>query len=202
MLPSLPALLALSLACSEGFHKDPSTDTASGDGGQGGTTFGADLPPVDENLDRSGCEEVSGTALPGATVYFLGIYVKGSDGWNGREEVRLHANGTWQASGGEDCSLVWAVSASEASTGACGNCDLGLYVSAVLDRALTTCPEDFYEAEETFSVGYGIDLLEDATRSSWYFQSSGTHFGDGYAQGTVSAPTAVNFVSEKTCWWL
>ena len=195
------SLALLQPACSERFNagKDPLTE--DGGSGDGGTPLGADLPPVDEDLDITGCEEVSGSALPGAAVYFIGTYAQGSDGWQGWEEVRLFANQTWRDNGGADCSLVWTVSASEAGTGSCGNCDLGLAVSAVMDIGATTCDEEHREGEESFSTTYGIDLVDDSTHSVWYFAETGNAFGQGNALAEGSSPQAMNFVSSKTCWW-
>lgn len=200
-------------ACSEDFAGDGTTDGGTGDGGAGdggggggdggvgGGSLTGELPPVDEDLDQGGCEDVSGTALPGAAVYFLGAYVDGDDGWEGREEVRVFANDTWAAGGGADCSVVWVLSASEADAGACGNCDLGLSVSAQLDLSATTCAKDLYEGEESWASSYAVDLTEDTTVSTWYYAETGTWLGAGYALGTAEAPTALNYASEKTCWW-
>ena len=201
------ALLLPLAACSARFT-DEGTDGGttgdaggSGDGGLDGGGLADELPPVDEGLDTGGCEDLSGTALPGAAVYFLGTYVQGSDGWQGLEEVRVFANATWRGTGGADCIVAWVISASEGDAGACGNCDLGLSVSAQLDLAATTCPEDLYVGDESWSSQYGVDLTESATLSTWYYADSGTQFGAGHALGTASDPTALNFVSDKTCWW-
>lgn len=205
--PARLAPLLLLVACSARFADEGTTDGTGGDGGStgdGGLDGGGladELPPVDEGLDEGGCEDLSGTALPGATVYFLGTYVQGDDGWQGIEQVRVFANATWEGSGGGDCVVAWVLSASEGSPGACGNCDLGLSVSAQLDLAATTCPEDLYVGDESWSASYGVDLTESATLSTWYYADSGTQFGAGYALGTADQPTALNFASEKTCWW-
>lgn len=201
MRAALPFSFVLLCACSEGFHEKTDPLTEDGGSGDGGTSLQTDLPRVDEDLDPTGCEEVSGSELPGAAVYFIGTYTESTDGWQGWEEVRLFANETWRDSGGADCSLVWITSASETSTGACGNCDIGLAVSAVLDLSATTCDEEHRNGEENFVTTYGVDLVDSSTRSTWYFAESGNQFGEGHALADEGGPQAMNFVSTKTCWW-
>jgi len=201
---SLQATLTLALpACSTGFHSIDSGNP--GDGGGGGSGDGGglatDLPPVDQGLDTGGCEEFSGSPLAGAAAYFLGTYVHTADGWEGEEELRVFANSTWAANGGADCSVFWITSASETDPAGCGNCDLGLAVGASIDVARTTCPKDLSQGEESFSTTYGVDLQDKGTRTNWYFTSTGEEFGQGYARGTPTAPTAMNYGSAKTCQW-
>ncbi|MCB9778396.1 MAG: hypothetical protein H6742_07530 [Alphaproteobacteria bacterium] len=205
---SRPVLFATALlfvaGCSNGFGNtaDDTGGDGTGDDGEGTFVEGAeDLPRVDQDLVTTGCEEVSGSELPGAVSYFFGTYAEASDGWIGEEEWRLYANDTWTANGGADCSVFWVISASETSPGSCGNCDVGLAISAAIDRARTTCGEDLTKNEETFTVTYGVDITDQGSKSSWYFPESGTNFGWGNALTTDGSPTALNYATDKTCQW-
>ncbi len=201
---TLTALFAIS-GCSETFGGDG----GSGDGGAAGNDSGSDLggngassqlPSLEGEVTPGGCEELSGKPLGGVSAWFLGTYeVNSSGSWVGEEEWRLYANDTCTANGSSDCVVVWTTTASEASAGECTTCDMGLSVSAQLDEGRTTCPAGLYSGDESWTTTYGIKFSQDGTEVSWYFAASNTYMGHGYA---VGAPSALNFVTDRTCEWV
>ena len=71
-------------------------------------------------------------------------------------------------------------------------CDFGLDVSAAVNLAGTTCPEELYEGDELWSTTYAVDLSGD--EAVFYFASSGNPLGAGYG-----IDGAVNYITEETC---
>ena len=217
-----PALLLLLLAaCTTQQTKAPDDTGATGDdtGSDTDTDSGADtdtdpdtdtdtdtdtdsaaeeLPDLSQDLDTGAWEDVPGYEdLPGATTYFLGLYLKDGDIWVGSETWLLYATSEWEAAGGADCQVVWTVSATETSPESCGGCELGLDVSATIDASLTTCPEALYEDNESWSVGYDVDLADDGT-ATVYFASSGNALASGVS---VEDGAGFTFVTDADCAW-
>lgn len=194
-------LAALLAACSGGGDKTDDTATPTDSGDPSDTADIADLPDVTADLDTEGCEEVSGSAVPGAVSYFVGTYWQSGEDdegnalYEGEERWLLFANEAWQATGVNDCVIRWTATGSAAGTGACGTCDLGMAVSLQVDATSTDCPEDLWGPESNGTATYGLALSAD-TEAKWYYASSGSLFGSGYY-----ADTTFNFVTEKACKW-
>lgn len=165
-------------------------DTGEGDGGASGT-----LPDLTAGLDTEGCEDVDGTAIPGAVSFFVGEYERGDGSWSGAERWLLFANDAWKAAGEDDCVVRWTTTASEAAPTTCATCDLALAVGATIDESATTCPDGLWDSptERNWTATYEIRIEGD--QSTWYYDS-GTSLGEGAA-----VDGAVNFVTEKDCVW-
>jgi hypothetical protein len=212
--PLSPALLVLLLAggaCSDVPKSDGSTepesdtdtdtDTDSDSDSDTDTDTDTDLDiqddPIWDGIDSTLCDSVPGYEdHPGATSTFVGVYGPSSGGWAGAEAWMIYATPAWVADGGSDCQVVWTVSAVEGSPSSCGTCDLGLSVTATLDASATTCPEELWEGDESFTVDYDVGIDETNSTTTWYWGSSGTEFGDGYAAGDN-----LSFRTDEACMW-
>lgn len=150
--------------------------------------------------DAAGCEDVSGTAVPGAAATFVGRYLEraGGDmrGWTGTEQWVLFANAAWRGVGGSDCVVTWTVNAVVAEAGACATCDYGMSVEASVDISATTCPAELYAGDETFSTTYGVDTRDDGT-ASVYYARSGNLLAD---RGAWNA-RGLGYRTDRACKW-
>lgn len=156
----------------------------------------SELPDLSEGLDTTVCEDAPGYEdLAGATSYFVGLYVSAGGTWEGTERWLLYPTSEWEAAGGEACEVVWDVSASETSPESCPSCELAIDVSATVREDLSTCPAALYSDDETWSVGYDIDLRDDGTVNV-YFASSGNLLGTGYGDAT-----AFTYLTDASCNW-
>ena len=181
-----PLPLLLLLGCSEPFDTPEVPDPDSG----------TDEPDtLLSSLDGTGCEDFDGTPLAGGATYFYGRYVGDAGGYTGEERWIILANDVLESGGQPDCEVVWATTAEVTDPGACGGCEMGLGVSASLDPGETTCPEEFYTGDESFSVTYGIQQQGNGA-ISWYFAGSGAHLADGESSSGV-----LTFLTEKSCAW-
>jgi hypothetical protein len=174
----------------------------SGDDGYGAFSNGSadhhGLPDINDGLDRSGCDiqEATGVAGPGATSYFYGEVWEEDGDWIGYERWILFANETWSDQGGYDCEETWTLEVVETGTGACGGCDIGLELTALLDASASDCPEDTVAASDhTFTETYAL-RLESNGDATWFFAASGNQLGEGYHH-----ETAMNYLSPKSCRW-
>jgi len=199
LLPKL-LLLTVSLACNSKSTEDSGAD---GDFSDDQNTEDTDEDPPESlpeiagaDTDPGGCEEVSGSALPGAASMFWGEYHEESEGeWTGEERWLLFANEAWRDIGGEDCVVVWAAAAVESTTLSCTSCDLGLSTSLSLDNSATTCEADIVNGLGTSEI-YGIER-KNSGDAIWYFANSGERMGDGY-----HVTGAMNFLTDPSCrWW-
>lgn len=194
------ALLLAAAGCSDKSGDDTASPSDS-DSDSGDTGAAVDLPDLTADLDTEGCEEVSGSSVPGAVSYFVGTYWQSGEDdegepiYEGEERWLLFANERWQATGEDDCVIRWTAAGASAGTGACGTCDLGMSVALQVDSTSTDCPADLWKPEATGTANYGLAFTSD-TEVRWYFTSSGSAFGDGYHEGA-----AFNFVTEKACKW-
>ncbi len=181
---------------------DSDTDTDTDSDTDTDTDADADIADIrDEMVPTSaGCEELAGNLEDGAKEYFWGEYEDGSGGWTGKEAIYYYANTTWISHGGADCMIVWDMTASEGDTDACGSCELGLSVSAVLNESETTCPEAMWQGDESFSEDYAVDL-GDSGASSFRFAETNSEFGIGYWIGADTTATAANYLSPSSCVW-
>ena len=104
------------------------------------------------------------------------------------------SNDTWAATDeGGDCEVVWTVVGNVTAPGACATCQIGLSLTASIDRGSTTCPQGVWAGEETMQESYNVYLGSDGS-SIWYFGGSGTQFAVGELDGN-----AMNYLSEGAC---
>ena len=111
---------------SDGGTGDGGTGDGGGDGGaDGGTSDGGGGdggagPEVWDLVNPDLCDAVEGfEGVPGAASYFVGEYWPPGAPTSGVETWALYANPAWEAEGGADCRVVWNMSATSTSTGAC-----------------------------------------------------------------------------------
>ncbi len=187
---------------------DTAGGTDTGDTSDSGTDTAAEAAALEAALDLSGefqrdatgCEDVSGTPVPGAAAYFVGRYLERSGGdmrgWTGTEQWALFANAAWRDVGGMDCVVTWTVTASVTEAGACATCDYGMRVEASLDAARTTCPAELYAGDETFRTTYGVDTHDDGSASVYYASS-----GNLLAERAVWNARGIGYRTERACKW-
>ena len=161
----------------------------------------ADTDPISDPWEGlsadSGCDEVSGQEVPGATSYFWGDFELGGDqSVSGSEGWLLLANTGWIANGGSDCQVVWNATGTQGdATAMCASCDYSLSLSMQVDAAATTCPEGIYEGDESFSVTYNVDA--DGDQTTYYFASSGGTLGAGQTDEVRTTYTSAS----KCVYW-
>ncbi len=187
---------------------DTAGGTDTGDTSDSGADTAAEAAALEAALDLSGelqrdaggCEDVSGTAVPGAAGYFVGRYLErtGGDmrGWSGTEQWVLFANAAWRSLGGMDCVVTWTVNAVVAEAGACAACDYGMSVETSVDTARTTCPAELYAGDETFRTTYAVDTRDDGTAGIYYARS-----GTLLAERGVWNARGVGYRTERACKW-
>lgn len=189
-------------ACGSGSDKDSGnagefSDDPSDNNGQDLTEPPPALPTISgEGEDPGGCEDLSGTAIPGAASMFYGVYWERGDGqWAGEEQWQIFSNAAWREVGGEDCVVVWAATASQTAAPSCPGCDIGLSVSIELDEAATSCDPELVSGlgnTETYGIARGS-----GTDATWYFANSGDRLGDGH-----HVDGGMNFLTDPSCrWW-
>ena len=194
-------LLLLALGCSNKYDTDTG-DLTTVDGEDGGSD-GADgqdgLPDLLANLDRdlTDCQGYDGVPVAGAVSYYWGQYEGNeNDGWVGEERWILIANDRWQENDGEDCEIVWSVTARAADPGACGSCDLGIVGQASIQTARTTCPSGLWTGSENLSLDYGVFRAGDGG-ATWYFAGSGNRMAEGFHDPSGD----LNYLTDKACKW-
>ncbi len=135
--------------------------------------------------------------VPGATGYFYGSFdltgLSTGDQATGTEKWILFSNETWRAtSDGGDCEVVWSVVGNVTTPSACANCQIGLALTASINRDATTCPQGVWAGSETMQEEY--DVFLGPTGTNWYFSGSGTQFATG-----EQSDNAMNYLSEGSC---
>ncbi|MCO4745597.1 MAG: hypothetical protein KC912_12465 [Proteobacteria bacterium] len=146
---------------------------------------------------QPGCEEVSGTATPGATGYFVGDFSIDDGVVEGVEEWVLFANQAWKDSNdeGADCSLKWDVFGTISEADSCVGCTHEIAIDASFDGEGSDCVQGLEDAEGSdLNVIYYVQASSDGT-ATWEFQS-GTTLGEGIVNDTRAA-----YVSESACKW-
>ncbi|MFT4974202.1 MAG: hypothetical protein ACI8S6_000084 [Myxococcota bacterium] len=138
------------------------------------------------------CEDFQGTAIPGATSYFVGTFDFDGSTVTGEERWLLFANDAWRAHGEDDCVVTWSVTGEQvAPSSGCGSCSYGLSVSAGVDASLTDCPEALYEGVEQFTTQYDVKAADG---------SATVYFPSGSVLGTGAESTSgVTYRSEGSC---
>jgi hypothetical protein len=154
------------------------------------------LPDLHAGVATGLCEEIRGSAIPGADSYFFGELVVNGTAVSGTETWALTANSAWKAKGGGDCSIEWRLVGSRTHTAACAECDYGLALTStpLLDKS--DCVEDLKKREgRAGKINYDIKLQSDGT-ALVYFAGSGKLVGEGYHKDG-----ALRFRSAHQCKW-
>jgi hypothetical protein len=175
-------MIPLLIACSSDFSDSELPLSESG------------LPDLQAAMDDEGCDTLEGNAVAGAVAWYWGEYLIDGTSYDGEERLIYYANQAWRDEGGGDCEVVWQTTGVDTNPGACGTCDIGMSVSAVLDVGQSSCPDGLM-ADTTWSEDYGLSRSEGGT-VEWFFAGSGNPFGSGY-----HSDDALNYLSEKTCVW-
>ena len=160
-------------------------------------TTASAMPDLAKGLEQGSCG--NGPGNEGADSYFIGEYTISGNQVMGTERWLLHANAKLMASklwkAGSDCEVRWMMRGVTTSPQHCGDCDLGLDVSATADVTGSTCPEDMVKREKSFQVRYDVRRSPDGV--AWfYFANSGKVLGQGYHQGD-----RVSFLTQHQCKW-
>jgi hypothetical protein len=181
---SLLALPLLLIACGDGeTSKDGTIST-----------------PTESHVDSStlvneNCQDVNGTDVPGAAVYFSGTMVRNGGTISGIENVFFVANDTWKDSGEDDCSIAISVSGSTGEPLGCSVCDLSVEISATMIDSASDCPEALMQDYESYIVTYDVQTLDDGT-ANWFFHESGNQFASG-----THTDTELQYLSDAQCQW-
>lgn len=155
------------------------------------------LPDLTAGLETGSCGD--GPGNEGADSHFVGSFTVDGSQVRGTERWLLHANSKLQASklwgAGSDCEVRWMIVGTTTAPQHCGDCDLGLQLSASVDKTGSTCPEDMVEREESFEVRYDVRRASDGV-AYIYFAQSGKLLGQGYHKGGQLA-----YVTQHQCKW-
>ena len=166
---------------------DADTDTDTDTDTDPDNPWGLDEDPA--------CEGYEGTAIPGATRYFLGDYILDGGTVTGTERAVYLANDEWERLDGESCQIVWDMWGDVGGTASCATCDYSLSVSAMIVRSQTDCPDGLWVGDEDWSITYDVRLLGDGT-ARFYFATSGDEVGRGYHEGDE-----IGFTTDPACAW-
>lgn len=167
-------------------------DTGSNNSNNNSVQGPIDTPPADP-----GCEDLNGTAHPGASTYFAGSYSLNGDSLSGMEEAIYVANTSWESIlESPECRVTWSLTGTTVETSACTTCDLHIEVSAMLDESQSDCPSELAADWQTsWSEVYGVARNGDGS-ADWYFGSNGDYFASG-----THSNGAINFLSDVQCSW-
>ena len=170
------------------------------DGVDTGSTNNSDtevLGPIDTPPADSSCEELDGTAHPGASTYFAGSYTLDGDNLYGFEEAIYVANSSWEPIlESTECRVTWTLTGSVVQNSACTACDIHIEVSAMLDESQSDCPSELAaDWQNSWTAIYGIARNNDGS-SDWFFGSSGNYFASG-----THSNNAMDFLSDVQCSW-
>ena len=108
---------------------------------------GGSLPDLTKEFESGQCEEIKGSAVPGADSYFHGTFEMDGEMVRGHESWWLAANKAWEGAGGTSCSIRWSVTGTKVATGACTDCDFGLKLSGTPEPGASKCPEQLLKRE-------------------------------------------------------
>ncbi|NOY24456.1 MAG: hypothetical protein GXP62_01150, partial [Oligoflexia bacterium] len=155
------------------------------------------LPDLSAGIETGSCG--NGPGQEGADSHFLGNFTVNGSQVRGTERWLLHANAKLQASKlwnvGSDCEVRWMMVGTTTSPLHCGDCDLGLQLTATADMTGSTCPEDMVKREKSFEVRYDVRRTSDGV-AYVYFANSGKLLGQGYHQGGQ-----LSYLSQHQCKW-
>ena len=156
--------------------------------------------PTDSHVDTStltndGCQDVNGTDVPGAAVYFSGTMVRNGGTISGLEHAYFIANETWKELGEDDCTVTISISGSTGEPLGCSICDLSIDIAATMIDSASDCPEALQQDYESYIVSYDIQTLDDGT-ANWFFHDSGNQFATG-----THTDTELQYLSDEQCQW-
>ena len=156
--------------------------------------------PTDSHVDTStltnnGCQNVNGTDVPGAAVYFSGTMVRNGGTISGLEHAYFIANETWKELGEDDCTITISISGSTGEPLGCSICDLSIDIAATMIDSASDCPEALQQDYESYIVSYDIQTLDDGT-ANWFFHESGNQFATG-----THTDTELQYLSDEQCQW-
>ena len=156
--------------------------------------------PTDGHVDAStlindGCQDIDGTDVPGAAVYFSGTMVRNGGTISGLEHVYFIANETWKDLGEDDCTITISVSGSTGEPLGCAICDMSIDITATMIDSASDCPEGLQQDYESYIVSYDIQTLDDGT-ANWFFHESGNQFATG-----THTDTELQYLSDPQCQW-
>jgi hypothetical protein len=146
-------------------------------------------------LSNSNCQDVEGTPVAGAEVYFAGNFGIDGDVIKGVEVVYFMANETWKATGEDDCQIVLQVTGNFTDIGTCTACDTGISLVATIIDSQSTCPQGLQTDYESLIETYAIQQLPDGS-ANWFFHSSGNQFASG-----SHTDESLQYLSDFQCQW-
>ena len=146
-------------------------------------------------LSNTNCQDVGGTPVAGAEVYFAGTFGIDGDVISGVEAIYFMANESWKENGEDDCQILLQVSGNFTDPGTCTACDTGVSLVATIIDAQSTCPQGLQVDYESLVEKYAIQRLEDGT-ANWFFHSSGNQFASG-----THTDTSLQYISDFQCQW-
>lgn len=147
------------------------------------------------SLENTNCQDVNGTDVPGAAVYFSGTMVRNGGTISGLEHAYFIANETWKDLGEDDCTVTISVSGSTGEPLGCAICDLSVEIAATMIDSASDCPEALQEDYESYIVTYDVQTLDDGT-ANWFFHESGNQFATG-----THTDTELQYLSDAQCQW-
>ena len=179
-------VLASALGCGTTSDGAPVPPTASGSAAATAAPTGGKLPDLTKEFTTGQCEEIQGSAVPGADSYFHGNFTLSDEVARGHETWWLAANKAWTTAGGNSCTIQWTVIGTKVATGACIDCDFGLKLSATPDIRSSKCPEQLVKREaRPQELGYDIKLSASG-EAFIYYSKSGNLLGQGFhADGNI-----------------
>jgi len=151
---------------------------------------GKALPDLTKEFQSGQCEEIKGSAVPGADSYFHGSFEMSGELVKGHETWWLAANKAWEGAGGSSCTIRWSITGTKVATGACTDCDFGLMLSATPEPGSSKCPEGLLKREaRPQQLSYDIKLAPSG-EAFVYYSKSGNLLGEGFhADGKLSYRT-------------
>ena len=162
------------------------------------------LPDLKAGLAKGLC--ANGPGNEGADSYFYGELSVDGDKVTGMEQWILFANPKWQAKGGADCVMEWALTGTTTGTGSCADCDSGVKLHATF-RSGKGCPEELIIGRERpdgkrvggegqdWDNAYALKKKGDGSLAV-YFAKSGKLLGEGHSKGS-----RYNYLSAHACKW-
>lgn len=146
-------------------------------------------------LENTECQDVNGTPVPGAAVYYAGTMVLNGSTVSGVENVFFIANDAWIGTGNDDCEVTLAVSGSVTDPLGCAICDTAISIAATMVESQSTCPAGLQQDYQSYTVTYDIQRLDDGT-ANWFFHESGNQFASG-----SHTDTSLEYLSDAQCQW-
>ena len=147
------------------------------------------------SLTNTECQDINGTPVPGAAVYFSGTMVRNGGTISGLEHAFYIANQAWNDTGNDDCTVAISISGSTGEPLGCPVCDISVELSATMIDSASDCPEGLQVDYESYFVTYDVQQLDDGT-ANWFFHESGNQFASG-----THSETELQYLSDPQCQW-